>query len=146
MRIEAARAVHDAAWRALRVELWPEAAADGSDLDAWLATHGDRYEGFIAFDDDGTAIGFAEASLRSDYVNGCDTSPVLFLEGLYVRPARRRRGVARALCEAVAQWGRARGCCEFASDTLLDNALSQAVHRALGFAEVERVVYFRKPL
>ena len=88
----------------------------------------------------------AEASLRHDYVNGCDSSPVLFLEGLYVRPAHRQRGIARALCDAVASWGRAQGCSEFGSDARTDNALGQRVHRALGFEETGRVVYYRRPL
>ena len=92
------------------------------------------------------ATGFAEAMLRRDYVNGCDSSPVLFLEGLYVDPAHRRQGVARALVDAIAGWGREQGYREFASDALLANAASHAVHAALGFTETERVVYFRKPL
>jgi aminoglycoside 6'-N-acetyltransferase I len=84
--------------------------------------------------------------LRFDYVNGCSTSPVGFLEGLYVREAARRRGVARGLVAAVELWASERGCTELASDALLVNAQSQKAHRAIGFAETERVVFFRKPL
>ncbi len=91
-------------------------------------------------------IGFAEAAIRQDYVNGCDSSPVLFLEGLFVDPGHRRRGVAGALVAAVADWGRAQGCSEFASDAEIDNLDSHAMHLALGFAETERVVYFRREL
>ena len=40
-----------------------------------------------------------------DYVNGCTTSPVGFLEGLYVAAAARRQGVARALCDAAEDLG-----------------------------------------
>jgi aminoglycoside 6'-N-acetyltransferase I len=29
---------------------------------------------------------------------------------------------------------------------LLDNSQSHAMHRAIGFSETERVIYFRKPL
>jgi aminoglycoside 6'-N-acetyltransferase I len=35
---------------------------------------------------------------------------------------------------------------ELASDALLDNNGSHAMHEALGFTETERVVYFRKAL
>ena len=84
--------------------------------------------------------------MRHDYVNGTDTSPVAFLEGLYVAPAARRAGVARALVAAVAQWGRAAGCTELASDAAAGNTASHAVHGALGFAETKRVVYFRRAL
>ena len=79
-------------------------------------------------------------------VNGCTTSPVAFLEGLYVLPEYRRRGVARRLCAAVEAWATALGCAELASDTWLDSIDSQRMHAALHFAETERVVYFSKPL
>jgi len=104
-----------------------------------------RYAQFVAYDG-GRAVGLAEAALRSDYVNGTATSPVAFLEGLYVAPDERRKGIARSLVREVAAWARERGCTELASDALLDNTASHAVHRALGFVETERVVFFRKEL
>jgi aminoglycoside 6'-N-acetyltransferase I len=94
---------------------------------------------------DGEPAGFAEATLRADYVNGCKSSPVAFLEGLYVRPDCRKRGAARLLCQAVEDWAIELGCTELASDTWLDNVGSQRMHEALRFEETERVVYFRKP-
>src|SRR5581483_8371774 len=100
----------------------------------------------IAFSAEGNVAGFAEATVRSDYVNGCASSPVVFLEGIYVEPWARRRGAARLLADAVGNWGRKNGCREFASDALIENAESHAMHRALGFEETERVVYFRKDL
>lgn len=84
--------------------------------------------------------------MRHDHVNGCETSPVAFVEGLYVRPEFRNAQVARALCEAVADWGRRRGCSELASDALADNQESHAFHQAIGFEETERVIYFRKAI
>jgi aminoglycoside 6'-N-acetyltransferase I len=93
---------------------------------------------------DGELVGFAEASLRYDYVNGCETSPVAFLEGIYVDPAHRRQGVAKALSASVEKWGKSKGCVEFASDTSLDNIASQHLHEALGFEETQRVVFYRK--
>lgn len=79
-----------------------------------------------------------------DYVNGCETSPVVFLEGIYVKPEHRKSGAGRALCAAVGQWGAAAGCSEMASDANLTNTVSHAFHGALGFEETERVVFFRK--
>jgi aminoglycoside 6'-N-acetyltransferase I len=93
---------------------------------------------------DGSAIGFVEASQRVDYVNGTSTSPVAFLEGLYVEPSARRKGVARALVAEVDRWAAAHGLSELASDSPIDNVTSHATHRALGFAETERVVYFHR--
>jgi aminoglycoside 6'-N-acetyltransferase I len=125
--------------------LWPQdEAVQRGEMERMLAEP-TRFRAFLAFAN-GRACGFAEASIRSDYVDGCETSPVVFLEGVYVEESERRRGFARALCAAVAAWGRDRGCTEFASNALLDNTASHAMHRALGFEETERVVFFRAPL
>lgn len=134
-------------WTALRRALWPDSTEPElrQGLDAML----DPAAGAVAFlarAPGGEAVGFAEATIRSDYVNGCDTSPVAFLEGIYVAPGYRRRGIAAALVDKLAEWGRARGCTEFASDALLDNPASHAFHAAIGFAETERVVCFRREL
>ncbi|WDD91271.1 GNAT family N-acetyltransferase [Burkholderia sp. FERM BP-3421] len=146
----AIRAATDAdldAWLALRRALWPHAdtAAHRREIAQQLADPA-RHAGFIATAPDGAPLGFAEVALRHDHVNGCDTSPVLFLEGIHVTPAARRQGVARALCAAAAAWGRQCGCEEFASDAAVDNPAAHALHRALGFDESERVVFFRKRL
>ncbi len=129
-------------WQAMRVALWPDADDSTEDLLAQLA----RTDAvvLVGLCTNGEPVGFAEASLRRDYVNGTHGSPVGFLEGLYVDPAWRRSGVGRALVEAVVQWTREQGCSELASDALLDNAGSHAAHAAYGFEETERVVYFRR--
>lgn len=145
--IEPLRNAADPHWLALRRALWPhcddaehraEMAAQAADPDRWAQG--------LARDPYGRVVGLAEAALRRDYVNGTDSSPVAFLEGVFVVPDARRRGVARALVAWVEGWGRARGCRELASDALLDNDASHAMHRALGFEETERVVFFRKSL
>jgi aminoglycoside 6'-N-acetyltransferase I len=87
--------------------------------------------------------GFAEASVRR-YANSNDESPCAFLEGWWVDEDMRRCGVGRALVAAVEDWARAQGFTELGSDALLDNTLSHVAHRALGFEERERVIYFRK--
>jgi aminoglycoside 6'-N-acetyltransferase I len=130
------------AWNAMRVALWPDADDTPERLLAQL--EGDDAGVWLGLDASGEAVGFAEASIRRDYVNGTETSPVGFLEGLYVDPAWRRRGVGRALVDAVGQWTRQQGCSELASDALIDNSVSHAAHAAYGFEETERVVYFRK--
>lgn len=101
---------------------------------------------YLAVAGDGTPQGFIEIALRADYVNGTDSSPVAFLEGIYVAPDERRQGIAKTLVQAAELWAREHGCVEFASDAAIDNDSSQAMHRALGFSETERVVFFRKGL
>ena len=100
---------------------------------------------FLAFDG-AKAVGFAQCQLRHDYVEGCDTSPVGFLEGIYVDDAHRRGGVARALLSACEDWARSVGCTEFASDCELDNHDSLAWHLKAGFEEVNRTIWFAKKL
>ncbi len=95
---------------------------------------------------DGRLIGFAEVGLRS-HADGCDTThPVGYLEGWYVDPAFRRQGIGRALLAAAEDWARSHGCREMASDALIENALSQQAHDALGFEVVDRCVHYRKLL
>jgi aminoglycoside 6'-N-acetyltransferase I len=145
--IRVSRAIDaDDAWIAMRCALWPEFTAEEHRADATrMLSEPQRFVNFLAYDEE-TAVGFADASLRFDYVNGCGTSPVVFLEGIYVRSESRRKGVARALCAAVEAWGRSNGCVELGSDALVDNEDSHRMHAALGFSETERVVYFRKAL
>jgi aminoglycoside 6'-N-acetyltransferase I len=106
----------------------------------------EKYANFVAYDHDERPVGLAEASVRSDYVNGTSSSPVGFLEGLFVVPDSRKQGIGRDLVSEVSNWALSMGCVEFASDTQLENILSQRVHKALGFAETERVVYYCKTL
>jgi aminoglycoside 6'-N-acetyltransferase I len=95
---------------------------------------------------DGAAVGFAEVGLRS-HADGCDAHrPVGFLEGWWVAPAHRRRGVGRALVRAAERWAKAQGCSEMASDTWASSRASQRAHAKLGFEVVDRCVNFRKAL
>lgn len=108
-------------------------------------TASDEAACFLAWDAN-QPIGFAQCQLRHDYVEGCDTSPVAFLEGIYVDAEHRFNGVARALLSACEDWARSVGCSEFASDCELDNHDSLVWHLKSGFAEVNRTIWFAKKL
>ncbi len=147
VRIRAVTAADAEAWLALRARLWPLTPIDEHRREiAQQLAQPERYCALLACSEAGGAVGFAEASLRADHVNGCDTSPVAFLEGIYCDPGLRRRGVARGLVAAVERWAVAHGCRELASDAQVEHAASHDFHRAIGFAETERVVFFRKEL
>jgi aminoglycoside 6'-N-acetyltransferase I len=147
VRIQRCASLEQPGWLALREALWPQGSRDEHRAEMKLfLSDPHRYGQYVAYSSTGEAVGLAEVSLRSDYVNGTCASPVAFLEGLYVVPNARRAGVARALVAVACEWAAERACGEIASDALLANDESHAVHRALGFAETERVVFFRKPL
>ena len=147
MKIEPCESAEHPGWLRLRQALWPECAREQhlAEMKHFIA-NAHRYVQFVAYSATREAVGLAEASLRSDYVNGTESSPVGFLEGLYVVPPARRRGVAAALVAAVCDWTRRAGCRELASDAVLENSISHVVHQALGFEETERVVFFRRKL
>ena len=100
----------------------------------------------VAEESDGKLTGFLEAGLRS-YADGCDASHAVgYVEGWYVAEQRRQRGIGAALLRGAEDWARGQGCVEMASDSTIDNAVSQQVHEALGFEVAERSVLYRKTL
>ncbi|MBQ7737836.1 MAG: GNAT family N-acetyltransferase [Oscillospiraceae bacterium] len=100
---------------------------------------------FIKFADD-TPAGFAQCQLRHDYVEGTESSPVGYLEGIFVSEGYRKKGYAAELLSECEKWAKEKGCSEFASDCELDNADSLRFHLALGFEEANRIICFRKEL
>ena len=145
--IKSCTSPRQAGWLELRRALWPhdDASEHLNEMSRFCAEP-QRFSQFIAIADDGTPQGFIEIALRTDYVNGTDSSPVAFLEGIYVATLARKLGVATALVQAAELWAQEHDCVEFASDAAINNETSHAMHRALGFVETERVVFFRKAL
>ena len=94
----------------------------------------------------GVPVGFAQCQLRHDYVEGTQTSPVGYLEGIVVRPEFRHRGLAKQLLGACESWAKEKGCMEFSSDCELGNDASLNFHLSVGFAEANRIVCFTKTL
>jgi aminoglycoside 6'-N-acetyltransferase I len=131
----------------MRARLWPD--ADPGELAAEAAAFlaGTRLlvpiAAFVATAS--APMGFLELGVRS-YANGCTSMPVPFVEGWYVEPEARGRGVGRRLMEAAEAWCRDHGYSELGSDTQLWNEASLHAHTACGFSETERVVYLRKDL
>lgn len=134
------------AWIRLRIALWPEAPGDHPvEVSAYLEDPPADAACFVSEEIDGTVVGFAEVGLRP-HAEGCLTSPVGYLEGIYVEGEVRRRGHARGMVRACEAWARARGCAEFASDRALDNEESERFHLSAGFQEAGRIVCYRKDI
>jgi len=105
-----------------------------------------KEEGFLVRDDAGEAIAFMNLSLRYDYVPGATRSPVAYIEGIYVKEACRKQGIATRLIRYAEQWALDKQCTELASDAVIENTDSQNFHIQMGFHEVERVVAFIKQI
>ena len=130
----------------LRHALWPE-GSEGEhrrEIERFL-TDLDRRGAVLVAEGESGLLGFAEVSIRA-YAEGCRTDRVGYLEGWFVEPAARQRGIGRQLVAAAEAWARSLGCVEFASDAEEENQLSAAAHRALGFAEAGLIRCFRKDL
>ncbi|MGE0160257.1 MAG: aminoglycoside 6'-N-acetyltransferase [Dehalococcoidia bacterium] len=136
-----------AAWLGLRHALWPEAdrAAHARDIERFIAGEASMPLHVLLAFEGSRAVGLAELGIRS-YAEGCATDRVAFLEGWYVVPEARRRGIGAALVAAAERWAVGQGCTELASDTEADNRVSQDAHLAVGFEEVVQIRCFRKSL
>lgn len=129
----------------MSVALFPEHSAEDLAIGMRETRARADAEVFVAERADGSLSGFVEVGTRP-YADGCDTSPVGYVEAWYVDPDVRRQGHGQALVAAAEAWARRRGYHEMASDARLDNVVSHAAHRRAGFEEVDRVVQFRKDL
>jgi aminoglycoside 6'-N-acetyltransferase I len=132
-------------WLEMRRTLWPDCPKERHllEVDQLL-----RSEGLVLFAEgaDGRSLGFAEISIRRDHVEGTCSVPVPYLEGWYVDPGHRNRGVGRALIDAAEKWALEAGFTELASDAEIGNDEGIRAHQKLGFREVGRSVHFVRPL
>ncbi len=132
-------------WLRMRLLLWIYSTAPEfePELDTILSDPGQAV--FIASTLDDRRVGFVEAGTRT-YGEGCETSPVGYVEGWYVDEDLRGLGIGTRLVEAAEEWARQKGYQEMASDTWLDNEASIYTHLKMGYEEVERLVHFVKRL
>lgn len=100
---------------------------------------------FIKYIDD-LPIAFAQCQLRHDYVEGTNSSPVGYLEGIFVLEEYRNKGYAKELLKECEKWAKEKGCLEFASDCEIYNDSSLKFHISMGFEEVNRIICFKKRL
>ncbi len=125
----------------LACQLWPDHTVEEMQKDmAEILAQSDAAF-FLAYDEE-SVVGFAQCQLRHDYVEGTESSPVGYLEGIYVMESYRNHGVAKRLLHACEAWTKEKGCKEFASDCELDNVQSLQFHLNVGFEEANRIICF----
>lgn len=129
----------------LALELWPDNDPYELCADFEQLLSQDDCAVFLCYEN-GNPSGFAQCQLRHDYVEGTDSSPVGYLEGIYVRENLRGHGLARAMLRECEAWARDKGCTEFASDCELNNETSLLFHLRMGFIEANRIICFTKTL
>jgi aminoglycoside 6'-N-acetyltransferase I len=132
------------AWFQMRKGVWPAVPDDYLDFDMDEILRSDSDAVFMAFTGDRPA-GMVEARLR-EYAEACESSPVGYVEALFVHTDFRGTGVAGALLQAAEGWARDKGCTEMASDTWLENEPAIRAHLRHGYYEVDRLVHFVKQL
>ena len=125
----------------LALELWPEESEEELNTDFPELFRSSNHTFFLATIME-QPIGFIMASIRSDYVEGAAYSPTGYIEGIYVRAAYRRQAIAKLLVQAATPWMINKGCRQIGSDTSVENTVSRAFHRSLGFTEESVQAHF----
>ena len=133
-------------WLEMALALWSYESK--SDMEVLFHTlfASENDEMLICKTDEGIAVGFANISVRKDYVEGSNSSPVGYIEGIYVKPEFRKQGIAKKFIELAEEWSCKRGCIEIGSDTEVENIESQKFHRHIGFEGESHIVHFIKPI
>lgn len=132
-------------WIHLMSELWDDADWLSLQAEAKRIMDKTTLTAFVAIEEE-KCIGFSNVSLRYDYVEGAQTSPVGYIEGIYVQPIYRQNGIARELFERSMTWAKDNGCVEMASDVEATNVQSSMFHEKLGFQEVNRIICYIKSI
>jgi len=133
-------------WFRLRCLLWDETTEEDHKSEMLdIIEHTDSQLIVVAEIDSGKLVGFLEASIRP-FVEDCHSDAVGYLEGWFVEPAFRHRGVGRQLVKTAETWARQHGCTEMASDAEIGNDASLSAHIGLGYEETSRLVHLRKEL
>ncbi len=144
-RIQAVQRQHFDDWLRLREAVYTDIDRKFHEQEMELYVSDDSKECFLVVTESGDACGMIEVSLRN-VVDGCLTSPVGYVEGIFVESSHRGSGLSRQLLHQAEDWCRSKGCSEIATDAELDNVEAQRFHQHMGFEETYRIVEYRKSM
>ena len=104
------------AWLRLRTAHWPNGAADhGPEIAAFFAGMASEPQAVFLAECNGRAIAVMELSIRKD-LPMLPNVDVGYVEGFYIEPEFRGRGITRRLLRFAQDWSRKQHCAAFASD------------------------------
>ena len=129
----------------LTIELWNETSYD-EEFKSWETVLKSTEEICFLAKKEAHYIGFLHLTLRKDYVEGAEQSPIAYVEALYVKHEFRNLGISKALLNKSEEWAKSKNVTQIASDTEITNQASIDFHKKVGFSEVNRIVCFIKNL
>ena len=132
-------------WSQFRCEIYPIRSRDFDLKEMESIFESELWHCWFIEHEDGERIGLVELSLRN-IVDGCSSSPVPYLEGLYVKEAERGKGCGTQVIEMIKRWCREQGYSDLATDAELANKSAQRFYEKLGFEQVDRIVEYRLEL
>lgn len=128
----------------LVIALWPDCSPEEESINYRNVIGSKEAQCFLVRDGD-QYVAFLHVGIRHDYVEGSAGSPVAYIEGVYVFPEYRQRGVGKLLFRSAEDWAQQKGLRQIASDTEADNSRSIQLHRSAGYQE-SHIVCFIKDL
>lgn len=92
------------------------------------------------------SIGFVYLNLRYDHVEGANSSPVAYVEGIFVKNEYQKKGTGSMLLDKAEEWALSKGCTQLGSDVEIDNLESLTFHQRMGFKVENKIICLMKNL
>lgn len=103
-------------WESMRRDLWPESPEDHRrEISDFFAGMLDEPQAVLVVQEGSSLIAFAELAIRND-LKELQGKRVGYVEGLYVVPSFRHRGLTRKLLSVAREWAHQNNCDAVASD------------------------------
>lgn len=132
-------------WREMALKLFKDYPAEDIERGLKAILKKSNQQTFMA-KEAGITAGFVSTSLRVDYVEGSTTSPVGYVDMIFVKETFRKHGLAKKLFEQAEEWAKEQGCTEMGSDTWLWNTDAQQFHEKIGFRKEDVLVHYIKTI
>ncbi|WP_454052805.1 aminoglycoside 6'-N-acetyltransferase [Clostridium sp. Marseille-Q7071] len=129
----------------MALQLWPDNTYYGLREELTEILNNEK-ERILLYKLEDELIGFNHVAIRHDYVEGSNSSPVGFIEGIFVKENHRGKGIAKMLVRSGEEWAKSRGCTQMGSDVEFHNVGSYNFHKKIGYTEINRIICFLKDI